>query len=893
MSSRRRLVDRLLDRAIGSAWRETARGDLEEESAEIRQLRGPWAARAWFWRQTFALLTSAMRLGLVRSAMAVREGLRAGDHPMRVLVQETHLAIRALVRQPGLVFVVLLTLALGVGVNAATFSMFDALVLRPLSLRDSDRLTMLGELMPGDDERQESVSSGNFYDWRREAKSFDHLAAFEWWWVNLAGGSEPEHVMGFQVTGEFFDSVGVQPALGRLIGPTDEIWGQHRVVVLSDQLWRRRFGARPEIVGQTIRVDGEPYVVIGVTPPSFDFPMRADLWGAFGASPERVDNRRDRSLTGIGHLRPGVSLERAQAEMTLIGTRERERYPIVNRDRVIRVYTLAYGMMDTGLPNILALVQTGAIFVLLIAGLNISNLLLARSGDRHREFSVRVALGASRWRIARQLVIEGGVLGVASVPVALGCAWVATRLLRESMPARIERFVDGWQHLGVDGRVILVTVGVTVCAACLISLVPAIRATSVDPNAALKQGGRSATAGRARHRLQSTLVVGQIALVLPLLVASALATLGAARFSRGPQGYDPTNLLTFETSLPTTTYPDEDSQQAFVDRLLERLSHLPGVTSVGMVNVLPASDSDTERPVQVEGSTVTHPEDLPLVPLRIISTQYFDTLRIPVLRGRALTDRDRRGTLPVAVVTQAMAAKLWPGATPIGRRFRVVDNPKAPGPWLTIVGIAADTVDDWVDRRNAPMFYVPFRQMATVHPALALRTISGDPTAIAPDVLRALHDVDPDEPASDVMSMERLLRERTTGIVVVGAMMGVLGGLALVLGIVGLYSLLAYYVSRRQHEIGIRMALGADRARVLRLTLRQAGQLSVVGILIGLVFAILLARAMESALFGVVALEPGLIAAAVLTVAFATLLAAAVPARRATRTDPVAALREA
>jgi putative ABC transport system permease protein len=883
----------VIARSVDAPWRETTLGDLDEECAERHAANGPVAAQLWYAGQAVMLALQAVGRGLSRLVAASKAVLPGGSRPMGTVPQEIRTTVRALRRQPGLALVVAITLALGVGVNAATLSMLDALVLRPLSLADADRLTMVAEATDGNDDRQESVAPANYYDWRREATSFDRLAAYAWWWVNLAGGSEPEHVLGFQVTGDFFEAVGARPALGRLIAPSDEVWGHDHVVVLSDQLWRRRFGARPDVIGQTIRVDGAPYTVIGVTLPTFDFPMRADLWGPLGASPERVADRTGQSVTVIGRLGPGKTLAGAQSEMTVLGDRSRLSHPVENRGRTVRVYTLAYGLMDIGLPSILGLVQAGALLVLLIAGLNVSNLLLARSADRRREFSVRLALGASRARLVRQLVIESAVMGLAAVPAALACAWVATRLLRNAMPPRIERYVSGWHNLGVDGRLVLATTVLAVLASCLVSLIPAIRASGLDPNTALKEGGRSATAGRARQRLQSALVVGQMALVLPLLVASTLATIGAERFGHGPQGYDPTGVLTLQTALPESTYADDATQRAFTERLLDRVAAVPGAASVGMINFLPASGSDRSAPIEIDGVPRVGPPNAK-VSQRIISGRYFDTLRIPLLEGRAFTAADQASTQPVAIVSQAMARRSWPTGPAMGRRFRVVDDVTHPGPWLTVVGIVGDIVDDWYSRRNAPMFYQPFEQSVTTHPALAVRAAAGgDPTALAPAVLRALHDVDPDEPASDVMSMDQLLHDRTTGIVVVGGMMGVLGGLALALAVVGLYSLLAYFVARRQYEIGIRMALGAGRTRVLWLTLRQAWSLSAVGIAIGLGLAFLLAQAMESALFGTVALEPAMVAAVVGIVLGTTLVASLVPARRATRTDPVTALREA
>jgi len=888
----RRFVEWLIGRSVASPWRETTLGDLDEEYADEALRRGPSAARRWYRWQTLGLVAGAARRSVRDLTSSVAPFLYVGDRPMRTLFQEIRTATRALAHQPGLVLVVMLTLALGVGVNASTFSMIDALVLRPYALPNADRLTMLTEYAPADEERQQSVSPANYYDWRRQAASFDRLAAFEWWWANLAGGSEPEHVLGFQVTGEFFDAVGVRPALGRLIGPADESWGHDHVVVLSDELWQRRFGARADIIGETIRVEGEPYVVIGVAPPGFDFPMRAALWGAYGASPERAKTRDSRSLTVIGLLKAGTTLHQAQAEMSLIGRTLRERYPVANRQREVQVYTLAYGLMDIGLPSILELVQAGALFVLLIAGLNISNLLLARSTDRQREIALRLALGAGRARVVRQLVLESALMGLASVPAALGCAWLAMQLVKQAMPARLERYVEGWQQLGVDGRLVVATTIFALVAAVLVSLIPAVRATRLDPNISLREGGRSATAGRGRHRLQSLLVVGEMALVLPLLVASALATVGAERFGHGPQGYEAAGVLTLQTALPAVTYADAAAQRQFTDRLLDQVGRVPGVASAGMVSILPATGQNSSRPIEIDGSAAAHGQDLPMLPLRITSARYFETMRIPVLQGRAFTEADREAAEPVAIVSRAMAQQFWLGGASVGQRFRMVQDPKTPGPWLTVVGVVGDTVDDWFSRRNAPMFYVPYRQFPTMHPALVVRSASGDPTALGAAVLQALHQVDRDEPASDVMSMEQLLRDKTAGLVVVGGMMGVLGSLALALAVVGLYSLLAYVVSRRRHEIGIRMALGADRGRVLRLTLRQAGVLMAVGIAIGLGLAMLLAKAMEGALFGVVTLEPRMVVAVVLALVVTTLAASVVPARRATQTDPAVALRE-
>ncbi|MBA3295777.1 MAG: ABC transporter permease [Acidobacteria bacterium] len=805
---------------------------------------------------------------------------------MRSLFTETRRAVRSLLKRPALSALVIVTLALGLGANATIFELVDALLLRPFTIPQIDRLVMVAETEPGNAlDTRETVSPANYLDWKKQTDVFEHLAAFEWWDVNLAGPHEAERVSGFFVTANFFPALGVQAALGRTFTAEEETRGNHRRAVLSHDLWQRRFGGDRGILGTAVMLDAEQFEIIGIAPAGFAFPMGADMWAPLAFDFKTAARRDARNLTVVGRLATGRSLDHARVQIAVVAQRLEQQYPEANKDRGARVLTLVQGMRDEGLGPIVLLWQASAAFVLLIACANIANLLLARGAERQREIAVRSALGASRGRIVREMLIESTVLALAAVPVALAVAWGGIQLIRVNLPPRLVRFVAGWQTMDVDGRLIAFTALLAVATAIIFGLLPAWRAARPGLTESLKDGGRGSSAGRQRQRLRHALVIAEIALALPLLVASGLSTLGAQRFLNGSQGYEPEGLLTMRAVLPDAKYAEPGARLQFVDAVHDRLAALPGVRAVGVSNVLPASGNNSSRSLEIEGQPNADPANPPLVDHRLVRPEFLATMQIPLLTGRGFTLADTADSQPIAMITKAAADRYFPGSDPVGRRIKIGTSP-----WLTVVGVSGDVIHDWFGRRNHPTVYRPYSQAPSTYLAIAVRA-DGDLAGLIPAVRSAVRSVDAAQPLFDVMPMQQAVQERTIGLQYVAAIMAVFGALALILAVVGVYSLMAFIVTQRTHEIGVRIALGANRRDVLRLTVGQAARMTSIGVVLGLLVSAVLSRGLEAALVGVISsdIRVSLGFAAILIAAAVT--AGYVPARRATGIDPIVALR--
>jgi putative ABC transport system permease protein len=844
-------------------------GDLYEEVG----VRG----RRWYWRQALTIAAHAL---LRRTGTSNPKPTR--DFFMRIFFKDVRYAWRSLLKRPLLTLTVTATLALGLGANAAIFNLIDRLVLRPFPALDPDNVVMIAETGPRLPYKRETVSPANFLDWRNTAATVAHMSAISWWDANLFERGEPERLQGSLVSSGFFDALGIRPALGRGFVRDDETFGRHYVVVLSDVLWKRRFDGDAAIVGRSIIVDGVPYQVIGVMPPRFAFPDGSELWTPLAFDPQRAPRRDSRYLTVIGRVQPGKTFEEVETQMAVIAGRLAQDYPDANRDHGSRVYTLTRGMLDEGSGPMLSLWQASAFIVLLIACANIANLMLARAAERRREIAVRVALGASRLRVVRELLTESTLLSLMAVPAALAFAWVCLYLMKISMPARILRFVPGFETLGPDLRLLGFTLALSLLTAVIFGLLPAIQAARARVSDALKEGGRSAT---GRQLLRRSIVVVQMSIALPLLVAAGLGVIGSNRFLNGPQGYDPDGLLTMKLVLPERTYPDDSTRRRFVERAVDALQAVPGVEFAAAANSLPATGSNSSRAIEIDGHPAADPRNLPTVDNRLITPGYFDALQIPIKQGRGFTTADRENAGSVAIVSESMAKKFWPDENPIGRRLRV---PK--GPWITVVGISGDIIQDWFNRRFVPTMYRPMAQAPTDYFGFAVRT-PGDPNAVAGAVRQALLRVDATQPVFEMMPMRQVLHERTMGLQYLAAIMTVFGGLALFLAVVGLYAVIAYLVAQRRHEIGLRIALGASRGDVIRLTVGQALRLTLLGGGIGLALSIALTRVMEQAMLGVAAGDVRVLIAFGAILIGAALFAGYLPARRAATIDPMIALR--
>jgi len=572
--------------------------------------------------------------------------------------------------------------------------------------------------------------------------------------------------------------------------------------------------------------------------------------------------------------------------MAVIGQRLEREHQETNRGREARVYTLAEGMMDDGLGPILSMWQASACFILLIACANVANLLLARGAERQREMAVRLAMGASRTRVVRELLLESGILALASVPAALLVAWGSLRMIAAYMPAKIARFVAGWYQLDVDGRLVTFTVVLALGTALVFGLVPALQASRAKLAESLKEGGRSSTGGARRVRFRRGLVVAEMALALPLLVASALSVVTVHRFLYGPQGYEPNHLLTMQVALPSGRYADPPAYRRFAIDAVDRLREMPGVQEAAAINIMPAGGNNSGRAIEIEGRPNPDPANPPAVDYRVATPGAFTALQVPILRGRGFTSADREDTQLVAIVTQSLAARYFPGTDPIGRRIRVGIN----GPWVTVVGISGDVIHDWFNRRNHPTLYRPYLQAPSRSMALLVRT-NGDPAASAADARAALRIVDPTQATFDLRPMRETLQERTLGLQYLGAIMVVFGGIALVLALVGVYGVMSYLVTQRTHEIGLRMALGATRRDVLRLAVGQTATLTAIGVGAGIALSFALGRLIEAGLLGVTSSDPRIVGGLAAILVLAALTAGYLPARRAASIDPMVALR--
>ena len=806
---------------------------------------------------------------------------------MNTLLSDLKHAAQGLIHKPAFSLVVVVTLALGIGANAAIFSVIDALVFHPFPLPGIERLVMLFEVAPNTDWERSGVAPANFLDWSERSRELEELIAYEWWDVNLTGGDSPERLQGTRVTPGFFDMLGIDTQLGRTLGADRDDFGA-RTAIVSQAFWSRRFARDPGTVGQTIRLNGESYDIVGVADENFDFPNGTDVWAPLWFDAETAAVRSSYYLNVIGKLRDGANVADARAELDRIAALLAEEHPKENYERGINTMSMQRALVDIGAPAFLYLWQATSLFVLLIACVNVANLLLARGADRRKEISLQLALGAGRFRIVRRLLTENVLLSLAGAGLALPLASIGVELLRNSLPAHIQRFVVGWDQLDLDWRVLVFTGLIAVLTALVFGLVPAIHSSRLDLTSSLREGGRNDGGGSSGKLGRSVLVVCEVALALTLLVASGLSIKGTLRMADADQGYDPDRLLTMELVLPEGRYDDHEKRRQFYRTLLDGVRELPGVLSADAANILPSSASNTSRRIEVKGRPASTDSERPTAHFRSVTATYFETMRIPIVGGRALLSSDRADSASVAVVSERFAARSWPGEDPIGKRFRY--DTESGAPWFTVIGVSGDVVHDWFLGEPQPTFYVPYEQDPRLGMFLSIRT-QGAPEEITGAVRSRVTDADVEQPVFNIQTMRVKLSERIIGLKFLAAIMGVFGAIALVLSAVGIYGVMAYSVGRRTHEIGLRVALGASRRDVLGLTVGYALRVTTLGIGIGLVLAYLAGQAMASALFGVVRVDAVTFAGLSLALGAIAILAGYIPARRALTIDPAIALR--
>jgi len=807
---------------------------------------------------------------------------------MTGLLQDVRYALRQLRKNPGFTAVAVITLALGIGANTTMFTSVNAMLLRPFPFPHLDRIVSVWESVPKQNDYRMNVAPGNFRDWTEQAKGFEQLAAVQGWDANLTGGSVAQHVEGFRVSSGFFPLLGMPMQLGRSIGSADFQSDAAPVVVVKYSFWQQHLGSDPGIVGSQLLLNGEKFAVAGVTSPEFDFPPGTQVWTPLNLNDAQKADRENHSLIVFGRLGEGVSMARAEANLQAIATRLAQEYPNTNGSHEVSLRDMVDDLSGGSKQFVLVLMGAAA-FVLLLCCANVANLQLARAFARQKEIALRTALGATRWHIGRQLLVESTVLALLGGGGALLLASWGNALMRRNLPAFIVEHVAGLKHLQVDGRVFLFTLAIAVVTGVITGLAPAWHLARPSLNDTLKEGGRSSSLSVSRHRLRRLLVVSEVALSLVLLVGAGTMVKGFQTLVATDMGFDRSHVLTFHVALPEQKYRDKDRVRGYYDRVLREIATLPGVETAASVTSLPSGWTWNWVEFAAEGKPLATPGQTPSAISQIVTPGFFSALRVPLRKGRLLSEQDTAEAPPVAVISATMAQQNWPDQDPLGKHIQM-GRPAAAGPMRTIVGIVGDVKPDPLERDPAPTVYIPLAQQPESTSSFVVRT-SGDPLALASSITTQLRSVDPEQPAYDVRSLEQVVSDGLSGIEVSAHMMLVFGFSALTLAAAGIFAVMAYSVRQRTHEIGVRIALGARRVDVLRLVVGFAMRMAGVGLVIGLSLATLLTRALSSALFGVVQTDVVTFALLTFLLAAVAAMAAYIPARWAMKVDPMVALR--
>ncbi|HWN99724.1 MAG TPA: ABC transporter permease [Blastocatellia bacterium] len=807
---------------------------------------------------------------------------------MHTLWQDLRYTVRMMAGNRGFTAVAVLALALGIGANSVIFSVVNAVLLRSLPYPEPDRIVMVFE-SDLKKQSQEAIAGANFLDWREQNQVFENLAAYRQDTFSLTGTDRPERAWGVVTTASLFPVLGVKPILGRVFQAEDENRGSGRVAVISQGLWERRFASDPNIVGQKLTANGEPLTIIGVMPADFRFPAETDLWiPPRQYVPEHVlrptvnmaTNRDSHYLDAIASLKPGVTLDQARADMNAVAHHIEEQNPEAV-DRGVSLVTLREYQVGNMRPTLLILF--GAVgFVLLIACANVANLLLARAATRHKEIAIRTALGASRLRLLRQLLTESLALSVAGGGLGLLLAAWGIGPLISLMPASI----SGAKNIRIDGMVLFFTLGVSILTGLVFGLVPALQATKSDLNESLKEGGRGGTAGAHRSRVRSLLVVSEIALSLVLLIGAGLMIKSFIRLEQVNPGFEARNVLTMRLSLPAAQYPDGRRRGAFFQQVVERIGAVPGAQSAAAISRLPLSPGNSSRSFEIEGRANAGSDDGPSADYRVISSDYFKALSIPLLKGREFTEQDNSDSPPTTIINEAAARRFWPDEDPLGKRLRIESDQ----PWIEIVGVVGNVKHLGLDSQARAELYLSFLKDPWPFMTVVVRGAS-NPKSLAEAMRAEVWAIDKDLPVPDIKTMDELVSGSVARRRFNMLLLGIFASVALVLAAVGIYGVMSYSVTQRTHEIGIRMALGARQSDVLKLVIRQGATLAAVGVGIGLVGASALTRVLASLLFEVGTTDPATFVSLSLLLTAVALGACFVPARRAAKVDPMVALR--
>ncbi|HEY7501608.1 MAG TPA: ABC transporter permease [Vicinamibacterales bacterium] len=812
-------------------------------------------------------------------------------------MQDIRIALRSLARRPAFTFIALVTLALGIGANTAIFSVVDSVLLRQLPFEDPDRLVMPWEFSADVQQRvgfdRLPSSPADVTDYIARNTTFSNLASMRAERVNLTGAGDPERVGGVRVSRNFLATLGVQPVLGRGFIETDGAEG--RAILIGYGLWQRRFGGAPDVLGRGISLNGEPGSIVGVMPAWFHFPAGGEMptglgyaptpevWSLDVLTPEQQRNRGGKSFALVGRLQPGVTLHAAEADLAAIAADIARTFPASNAGWTVRVMRLREQLVGS-VRTALVVLLTAVGFVLLIACVNVANLLLVRAASRQREVAVRYALGAERRQILRQLLIESLVLSFAAGAAGILIGWWCLRALLVMLPVDLPAVASAT----LDWRVIAFTAALSVTTGIIFGLVPALQAARVDLIEGLREGGRGTVGSRRAHRTRNLLVIVEVALAAILLIGASLLIQTFVRLLNVDTGFRAEGLLTMEVALPRTAYPANRPAE-FFDRLVARLGAVPGLQAVAAASSVPLAGSENLRQVTIEGRPRPDPGKEIIADFRVVTPDYFLAMGIPHLTGDPLPREPGPESPRVLLINSMMADTCFPGENPIGRRLKLT-NFDQDAPWFTVVGVVGDTRHTALDSGLRPQVYVHHHVEPASQMVVVLRA-HDDPSGYASVARAAVHELDPNQPAGRIRPMRAVISDAVARQRFTMFLAGTFAGLALVLSLVGLYAVVSYSVAERTHELGVRFALGATPARLLSLVLVDGLKLVGLGVALGLAGALLTARFLETQLFGVTAHDPGTFMAVSVLLFCAAIAGCLIPARRATRVNPMTALR--
>jgi putative ABC transport system permease protein len=809
---------------------------------------------------------------------------------MQTLLQDLRYAVRLLAKNPSFTAIAILTLALGIGANTAIFSVVNAVLLRPLAFREPARLVLALEGNPAIPGGVSSISYLNYLDWRDQSHAFESLEATRGATLNLTGIAEPERLNARNATAGLFNLLGVNPVMGRTFFPDEDRPGGAPVVLLSYGLWQRRFGSSPEVIGKAISLDSQPYTVVGVLPSGFQILQPADVFVPFMPWAKTLPDDRNwhPGIVPIGRLKPGVTLEQARTEIAGIAKRLEQQYPLYNTGVSGTVVGLQDQMVQNVRPALLLLL--GAVsFVLLIACVNVANLLLARAASRGREVAIRTSMGASRGRVVRQLLTESVLISLAGGSLGLLLGWAALgpllKISAGSVPAVFA--------VGLDRSVLAFTLIVSVLTGLIFGIVPALRTTNTDLRETLNEGSRGSTAGPGQHRLRGILVATEIALATLLLAGSGLLLRSFTHLQDLAPGFLADHLLVADIPVSQNAYAKPVQRYEFFDRLVDRAAALPGVTSAGAATFLPVSGGGSIIHFNIQGRPPKTPHDFTAAGYRAVTPGYLDTLKVPLLQGRLFTAADNDKSPAVVIINAAMARTYFHSDNPLGKRMQLGATPEQEVPWMEIVGVVGDVLPGLgVDPQTE--MYLPYRQADALLPvfqlSLVLRT-AGEPKTQASALRGALTDIDPNQPLVNVRTMEDNMSTSVAQPRFRTWLIGIFAALALTLAAVGIYGVMSYSVTQRTSEIGIRVTLGAQPSDVFRNVIGEGLWFVGMGVGIGVAGGLILTRLLRSFLYGVSASDPLTFCAVAILLYLVALAASFFPARRATRVDPIVALR--